>query len=169
MIGITTANLNVRTGADTSYTSITVLPKGTKINILDENVKTDWYKIQFDEIYAFVSSKYVKIQSEGQSSKAQSSKEEYKNCINEQGVKDGHKYIYKLKDCKITAYGSDDSSACKIPLQLGHTCGSFNLPYNTKIYIPSMKGFKFTDGNGKTAICDGIFTVNDTRRRLYRL
>ena len=162
MIGITTANLNVRTGTDTNYTSIAIVPKGTKVNILEENVKTGWCKIQFDEIYAFVSSKYVKIQSNKPSSKTQSNKEEYKNCINEQGIKDGHKYVYTLKNCKITAYGSNSSSACKIPLQLGHTCGTFNLPYNTKIYIPSMKGFKFTDGNGKTAVCDGVFICNDT-------
>lgn len=162
MIGITTANLNVRTGTDTSYISITVLPKGTKINILDKDVKTGWYKIQFDEIYAFVSSKYVKIQSEEQTSKTQSSKEEYVNCINEQGTKNGHKYIYRLKDCKITAYGGDGSSGCKIPLDLGKTCGSFNLPYGTKIYIPSIDGFKIKDGNGNTVTSNGVFIVNDT-------
>lgn len=87
---------------------------------------------------------------------------EYTNCVSEQGTKDGHKYIYKLKTCKITAYGGDSGSACNIPLNLGHTCGSFNLPYGTKIYIPSLKGYTFTDGNGKRVTCDGIFTVNDT-------
>lgn len=87
---------------------------------------------------------------------------EYTNCVSEQGTIDGNKYIYKLKTCKITAYGGDSGSACNIPLNLGKTCGSFNLPYGTKVYIPSMKGYTFTDGNGKTVTCDGIFTVNDT-------
>lgn len=87
---------------------------------------------------------------------------EYTNCVSEQGTIDGNKYVYKLKTCKITAYGGDSGSACNIPLNLGKTCGSFNLPYGTKVYIPSMKGYTFTDGNGKTVTCDGIFTVNDT-------
>lgn len=87
---------------------------------------------------------------------------EYTNCVSEQGTIDGNKYVYKLKTCKITAYGGDSGSACNIPLNLGKTCGSFNLPFGTKIYIPSLKGKSITDGNGKTVICDGIFTVNDT-------
>lgn len=87
---------------------------------------------------------------------------EYTNCVSEQGTIDGNKYVYKLKTCKITAYGGDSGSACNIPLNLGRTCGSFNLPYGTKIYIPSLKGKRITDGNGKTVTCDGIFTVNDT-------
>lgn len=87
---------------------------------------------------------------------------EYTNCVSEQGTIDGNKYVYKLKQCKITAYGGDSGSACNIPLNLGKTCGSFNLPYGTKIYIPSLKGKRITDGNGKTVTCDGIFTVNDT-------
>lgn len=87
---------------------------------------------------------------------------EYTNCVSEQGTIDGNKYVYKLKTCKITAYGGDSGSACNIPLNLGRTCGSFNLPYGTKVYIPSLKGKSITDGNGKTVTCDGIFTVNDT-------
>lgn len=88
--------------------------------------------------------------------------QEYTNCINTTGIIDGNNYIYKLKNCKVTAYGGDSGSACNIPLNLGKTCGSFNLPYGTKIYIPSLNGFKITDKNGKTVTCDGIFTVNDT-------
>ena len=87
---------------------------------------------------------------------------EYTNCVSEQGTIDGNKYVYRLKQCKITAYGGDSGSACNIPLNLGKTCGSFNLPYGTKVYIPSLKGKSITDGNGKTVTCDGIFTVNDT-------
>lgn len=87
---------------------------------------------------------------------------EYTNCVSEQGTIDGNKYVYRLKQCKITAYGGDSGSACNIPLNLGKTCGSFNLPYGTKVYIPSLKGKSITDGNGKTVICNGIFTVNDT-------
>lgn len=88
--------------------------------------------------------------------------QEYTNCVNTTGVIDGNNYIYKLKNCKVTAYGGDGSSACNIPLNLFKTCGSFNVPYGTKIYIPSLNGKNITDGNGKTVTSDGIFTVNDT-------
>lgn len=88
--------------------------------------------------------------------------QEYTNCYNASGVINGNNYIYKLGKCKITAYGGDGSSACNIPLNLFKTCGSFNVPYGTKIYIPSLNGKTITDGNGKTVTSDGIFTVNDT-------
>lgn len=88
--------------------------------------------------------------------------QEYTNCVNTTGVINGNNYIYKLKNAKITAYGGDSGSACNIPLNLGKTCGSFNLPYGTKIYIPSLDGFKISDKNGKSVTCDGVFTVNDT-------
>ena len=100
--------------------------------------------------------------SSGGGSTETTGKEEYTNCFNMSGTINGHNYIYKLQNCKITAYGGDSGSACNIPLNLGRTCGSFNLPYGTKVYSPSLKGKSITDGNGKTVICDGIFTVNDT-------
>lgn len=155
MIGITTAKLNVRTGPSTSYDSILTLPKGTTVNIVDKD-ENGWYKIQYDKIQPFVFGKYVSIETE----KEQSS--EYLNCIEKDGVINGKKYVCILKKSKITAYGGDGSSSCKIPLNLGKTCGSFNLPYGTKIYVPSLDGFKITDKNGKSVTCDGVFTVNDT-------
>lgn len=153
-VGITTANLNVRTGPSTSYSTIVTLPKGTTVNIIDEN-ENGWYKIEYDKIYPFISSKYVNIQTNKTSSK-------YLNCVEQNGTIDGKNYVCILKQCKVTAYGGDGSSSCKIPLSLGKTCGSFNLPYGTKIYVPSLEGLKIKDGNGKTVTCDGIFVVNDT-------
>ena len=149
MIGTTTANLNVRTGANTRFDIITTLPKGTRVDILGKDGLTGWYKINYNGNDAYVSNDYVSV-------------EEYVNCVNEKGKIDGKKYVYKLKNCKVTAYGGDGSSGCKIPLDLGKTCGSFNLPYGTQVYIPSMKGFEITDGNGKTVVSDGVFTINDT-------
>lgn len=89
-------------------------------------------------------------------------KEEYTNCFNMSGTINGHNYIYKLQNCKITGYGGDSGSACNIPLSLAKTCGSFNLPYGTKVYIASMDGRTITDGNGKSVKSDGVFTINDT-------
>lgn len=155
MIGITTANLNIRTGTNTNYTAIATLPKDTEVEILGQDESTGWYKIKYDMIFAYASNNYINI-------KLANECDEYLNCVNEQGMKDGLKYVYKFKNCKITAYGGDGSSGCKIPLDLGHTAGSFNLPYGSEVYIPSMKGFTFVDGNGKSVVCDGVFTINDT-------
>ena len=80
-------------------------------------------------------------------------KEEYKNCFKESGTKDGHKYVYKFKGARLTAYGGDGSAAGGKPVA-GKTCAGHSMPYGTKIYIPAMKG--------RAGCKTGIFTVNDT-------
>ena len=86
--------------------------------------------------------------------KKPASKEEYKNCFKETGTKDGHKYVYKFKKARCTAYGGDGTTASGQRPVAGKTCAAKNLPYGTKIYIPAMKG--------KAGCKTGIFTVNDT-------
>ncbi|MBU5337342.1 SH3 domain-containing protein [Intestinibacter bartlettii] len=56
--GITTAGLNVRKGPSTSYGSIGVLSKDTKVEIVEVSA-TGWYKIKFKNGYGYVSNKYV--------------------------------------------------------------------------------------------------------------
>ena len=80
-------------------------------------------------------------------------KEEYKNCFKESGTKDGHKYIYKFKKARCTAYGGDGTTASGQKPVAGKTCAVKNMPYGTKLYIPALKG-KF--GNST-----GIYTAND--------
>lgn len=84
-----------------------------------------------------------------------------KNCINQSGTIDGHKYIYRFTNCRCTSYGGDSSSGCDIPLKLGHTVGMLNMPYGSKVYIPKLKGKYIKDANGKSVTCDGIFVCND--------
>ena len=86
--------------------------------------------------------------------KKPSSKEEYKNCFKESGIKDGHKYVYKFKKARLTAYGGDGTTASGQRPVAGKTCAGHNMPYGTKIYIPAMKG--------RAGCKTGIFTVNDT-------
>lgn len=81
-------------------------------------------------------------------------KEEYKNCFKESGTKDGHKYVYKFKGARLTAYGGDGTTASGQRPVAGKTCAGHNMPYGTKIYIPAMKG--------RAGCKTGIFTVNDT-------
>lgn len=77
-----------------------------------------------------------------------------KNCYNINGTIDGNKYIYKFTKARVTAFGGDSGSASGLPLVVGKSVGSFNLPFGTKLYVPELKG-KF--GNK-----DGIVTVTDT-------
>ena len=77
-----------------------------------------------------------------------------KNCYNINGTIDGNKYIYKFTKARVTAFGGDSGSASGLPLVVGKSVGSFNLPFGTKLFIPELKG-KF--GNK-----DGIVTVTDT-------
>lgn len=64
-IGVTTGNVNVRSGAGTSYDSIGVLTTGTQVHIVGQNNTTGWYKIKYNDGYGYVSNKYVQITSEG--------------------------------------------------------------------------------------------------------
>ena len=80
-------------------------------------------------------------------------KEEYKNCFKVSGTKDGHKYVYKFKKARCTAYGGDGTTASGQRPIPGKTCAVKNMPYGTKLYIPALKG-KF--GNST-----GIYTAND--------
>ncbi len=79
---------------------------------------------------------------------------EGKNCYNMKGNIDGHDYVYRFEKARCTAYGDSSSTGAGGKIEVGHTCGAHNMPYNTKLYIPSTVG-KF--GN-KT----GIWTVRDT-------
>lgn len=77
-----------------------------------------------------------------------------KNCYNINGKIDGHDYIYKFTKARCTAYGDSSSTGAGGKLTVGKVCGAHNLPYSTKLFIPSTVG-KF--GNK-----DGIWEVKDT-------
>ena len=59
--GVTTTGLNVRKGPSTSYDKVGYLASGTKVTIVDTDSKTGWYKIKYNNSYAYVSNKYVTI------------------------------------------------------------------------------------------------------------
>lgn len=94
-------------------------------------------------------------------STSNNSAEEYTNCFNETGVIDGQQYIYKFKNARCTAYGSSITTGAGGKLSLGKTCGCSNIPYNTKLFIPALKGKKVIDKNGKSITMDGIITTKD--------
>ena len=60
--GVTTETVNVRKGPSTSYDKIGKLASGTKVEIIDIDSKTGWYKIKYNNSYAYISNLYVNIQ-----------------------------------------------------------------------------------------------------------
>ena len=60
--GVTTNSMNVRKGPSTRYSSIGKLASGTKVEIVEVDSKTGWYKIKYKDGYAYISYKYVKIE-----------------------------------------------------------------------------------------------------------
>ena len=92
-------------------------------------------------------------------------KEEYKNCFNERGTIDGKSYIYRLHDARCTCYAATESNSSGrsgLGTHMGKTVAAQNIPYGTKIYIPSLKGQTWTNANGTKVTLDGVFTVTDS-------
>lgn len=76
------------------------------------------------------------------------------NCYDITGSINGYSYVYKFTNARCTSYGTSESTGAGGKLEIGKSCGAHNMPYGTKLYIPSLKG-KF--GNDT-----GIYTVRDT-------
>ncbi len=64
--GVTTDNLNFRKEASTSSSIITTIPKNTTIEIIDKSI-SGWYKVKYQNNTGYVSSKYVKLNSDDSS------------------------------------------------------------------------------------------------------
>lgn len=58
--GIAKSNLNVRKGPDTTYTKVGSLKKNAKVSIVAKT-SNNWYKIKFNNSYAYISSQYVTL------------------------------------------------------------------------------------------------------------
>ena len=54
----TTANLNLRNGASTSYPILLTIPKGASVTIVSNN-SNGWSLVKYNSTYGFVSSKYL--------------------------------------------------------------------------------------------------------------
>ena len=77
------------------------------------------------------------------------------NCYNEKGTKDGHKYVYKFSKARCTNYGGNpSSSASGIRMKPGYACAAHNIPFNSKIYIPALRG-KPWNPSGIYVVLDG--------------
>ena len=57
--GIATSGVNVRSGPSTSYKKLGYLNSGTKVDIIEKDAKTGWYKIKYNNGYAYASKLYI--------------------------------------------------------------------------------------------------------------
>lgn len=60
--------LNVRSEANSSSSIITKLANGTKVQVIGQDTKTNWYKIKHNSKTGYVSNKYIKINGDWNSS-----------------------------------------------------------------------------------------------------
>lgn len=59
-LGVTTANLNVRSGPSASYPARTYIPKGTTINLYYKHTSTGWYHVKYGSYWGWVSPSFVR-------------------------------------------------------------------------------------------------------------
>lgn len=91
--------------------------------------------------------------------------EEYKNCFNEQGVINGHEYIYKFKGLRCTCYNAtenDKGGRSGLGTHIGKTFGCGNLPYGTLVYFPELDGKIWRNADGSQIKLDGILMATDS-------
>lgn len=91
--------------------------------------------------------------------------EEYKNCFNEQGIINGHEYIYKFKGLRCTCYNAtenDKGGRSGLGTHIGKTFGCGNLPYGTLVYFPELDGRIWTNADGSQTKLDGILMATDS-------
>lgn len=58
----TTSDLNLRTGADTTYAVVTVMPSGSAVKLLQSSPSnTKWYKVSFNGLSGWTSGDYLNV------------------------------------------------------------------------------------------------------------
>lgn len=58
-LGVTTDNLNVRTGPSAYYSAVTYIPAGTTVNLYYKHPTTGWYHVKFGAYWGWVSPSFI--------------------------------------------------------------------------------------------------------------
>ena len=155
---IMVANYNVTDSNMTTVSTHHVMISGGGNTVLHASGFTSGIlkqKINFTNKHFFIRIKEVAEADKNVSSgntNSNVSDSEHPNVFYENGTIDGVNYVAKLTHSRCTAYGTPSPVGAGGNLIVGKSCGAHNLPYNTKLYIPSTKKY-----NG-----DGIWYVKDT-------
>lgn len=151
---IMVANYNVTDSNMTTVSTHHVMISGGGNTVLHASGFTSGIlkqKINFTNKHFFIRIKEV-AEADNSNNITNPSDSEHPNVFYENGTIDGVNYVAKLTHSRCTAYGTPSPVGAGGNLIVGKSCGAHNLPYNTKLYIPSTKKY-----NG-----DGIWYVKDT-------
>lgn len=151
---IMVANYNVTDSNMTTVSTHHVMISGGGNTVLHASGFTSGIlkqKINFTNKHFFIRIKEV-AEADNSNNITNPSDSEHPNVFYENGTIDGINYVAKLTHSRCTAYGTPSPVGAGGNLIVGKSCGAHNLPYNTKLYIPSTKKY-----NG-----DGIWYVKDT-------
>lgn len=151
---IMVANYNVTDNNMTTVSTHHVMISGGGNTVLHASGFTSGIlkqKINFTNKHFFIRIKEV-AEADNSNNITSPSDSEHPNVFYENGTIDGVNYVAKLTHSRCTAYGTPSPVGAGGNLIVGKSCGAHNLPYNTKLYIPSTKKY-----NG-----DGIWYVKDT-------
>lgn len=151
---IMVANYNVTDSNMTTVSTHHVMISGGGNTVLHASGFTSGIlkqKINFTNKHFFIRIKEV-TEADNSNNITSPSDSEHPNVFYENGTIDGVNYVAKLTHSRCTAYGTPSPVGAGGNLIVGKSCGAHNLPYNTKLYIPSTKKY-----NG-----DGIWYVKDT-------
>lgn len=151
---IMVANYNVTDSNMTTVSTHHVMISGGGNTVLHASGFTSGIlkqKINFTNKHFFIRIKEV-AEADNSNNITSPSDSEHPNVFYENGTIDGVNYVAKLTHSRCTAYGTPSPVGAGGNLIVGKSCGAHNLPYNTKLYIPSTKKY-----NG-----DGIWYVKDT-------
>lgn len=151
---IMVANYNVTDSNMTTVSTHHVMISGGGNTVLHASGFTSGIlkqKINFTNKHFFIRIKEV-AEADNSNNITSPSDSEHPNVFYENGIIDGVNYVAKLTHGRCTAYGTPSPVGAGGNLIVGKSCGAHNLPYNTKLYIPSTKKY-----NG-----DGIWYVKDT-------
>lgn len=151
---IMVANYNVTDSNMTTVSTHHVMISGGGNTVLHASGFTSGIlkqKINFTNKHFFIRIKEV-AEADNSNNITSPSDSEHPNVFYENGTIDGMNYVAKLTHSRCTAYGTPSPVGAGGNLIVGKSCGAHNLPYNTKLYIPSTKKY-----NG-----DGIWYVKDT-------
>lgn len=145
---VTTTALYVRDGPSMDYNIIGCVLENDKVNIIGKNKTTGWYKIEYKDVFGYVSNKYVFTAT----ITAVNTAEYGDGCEEIDEVIGTHKCCFKFNQAVLTQYAGDEVGSYG-KLIYDHHCAAHNLPYGTLVYIPILKGVINNTG---------LFTVMDT-------
>ncbi|WP_343348660.1 SH3 domain-containing protein [Terrisporobacter petrolearius] len=119
--GTTKSNLSVRKGPNTTYTKVGSLHKNVKVTIVAKT-NNGWYKIKFNNGYAYVSSQYIAIANNKPSETPYSANGTANNNVNvRKGPNTTYAKVGSLKrNAKVTVVAKSSNNWYKIKLNSGY-------------------------------------------------